>query len=215
LIPASRSIVIVANAHNPTILHPAFLRAQHIVGDQFISVDESLICTGALSYVAFSNGINITVEASRLVVRDTLPEGASPNERPSISEIGQNYIRVLPHVPYTSVGVNFTWVVHQSNPGAIVRDKYIAQGPWTKDLVSAEIGLRYSVRGGQLNIRVAPGQKRGDEKIAETAILTRFNYSFPLDPASLIDNAMSVLSDFANLEKDSRQKCIKLLGMAG
>ena len=91
------SVVVIAQDHNPTILHPAFLTSQGIVPDDWQLADAPL-CTPAFSFAKYKNGITFDVESNRFVVTEESPAGNPEDSR--ISELAIAYTGTLPHVRY-------------------------------------------------------------------------------------------------------------------
>jgi len=97
------SIVVLAEGHNPTILHPAFLTSQDIVPQDW-QLAEDPVCTPAASLVKYDNGIQFSVQSNRLqVFQAEPPENVGSSEIPALAD---RYIKTLPHVRYKAVGVN-------------------------------------------------------------------------------------------------------------
>src|SRR4030043_307057 len=97
------SIVVLAQAHNPSILNPDFLKNNNIVSPTF--TPKTVVCSMPVAQVVYDEGISILAEFERLQFIDTIPEripGGSP-----IPEIAVRYVDTLPHVRYTAVGINF------------------------------------------------------------------------------------------------------------
>ena len=63
------NVVVTAAAHNPTVLHPAFLESQGIVTGA--EPMEPPICTPAFASVKYKNGLAFAVTGDRLDVTDT------------------------------------------------------------------------------------------------------------------------------------------------
>src|SRR5688572_20388198 len=97
------AVVVTADAHNPSILHPAFLTAQNVVPAKW-EPGEPPLCTPAVSVVKYRNGITFTVEAAKLQVANARPP--EEPERDPVFPLAANYVRTLPHVKYTGVGIN-------------------------------------------------------------------------------------------------------------
>ena len=85
LIILNTSVVIVASAHNPSILHPAFLQAQEIVPLDWETIEQP-ISTPAFSITKYSNGIVFIAESNKFQVRDD-----NPSENISESEIPKEW----------------------------------------------------------------------------------------------------------------------------
>src|SRR3989338_2693512 len=99
----SFSIVILAQAHNPSILNPDFLKNQGIISN--LLTPNKIICTPPVAQVSYVEGISITAEFDKLQFTDVSPKRI-PLESP-VPEISEKYIKTLPHVKYTAIGLNF------------------------------------------------------------------------------------------------------------
>lgn len=97
------SIVVLAQAHNPSILNPDFLKNNGIIDLSF--KPNNVICTPPVAQVSYVEGISIMAEFEKLQFIDTL-KTRIPFESP-IPEIAIKYIKTLPYVRYTAVGLNF------------------------------------------------------------------------------------------------------------
>lgn len=123
------SIVILAQAHNPTILNPDFLKNQGIIESSF--TPNNVICTPPVAQVTYKEGITIMAEFEKLQFIDTIPSRI-PFESP-IPEISKKYINALPHVRYTAVGLNFIGHYRCKDKEfalAFLPKKFLKDGAW-------------------------------------------------------------------------------------
>lgn len=95
-------IVILASAHNPSIISPQWVKENHLIAEepkQFVHTpDFSLFDSELLSLIADRQRLQITAKKHDV---DTLK---------SLVGIGKGYIELLPHIPYKALGVNFVWL---------------------------------------------------------------------------------------------------------
>lgn len=112
--PLEVSAVVLAQNHNPTILHPSFLAAEGIVPATW-ELAAPPLSMPPLATIAYTNGISFAADETRFLVRDIRPVGG--RERFRACRLAQAYIDRLPHVPYTAVGINFQAFVE--GPAAI------------------------------------------------------------------------------------------------
>ena len=123
------SIVVVAQAHNPSILNPDFLKVQGIVDPSF--TPSNVICTPPVAQVSYKEGITIMAEFQKLQFIDAAAERipfASP-----IHDIAIKYINTLPHVKYTAVGLNFAGhylCKDKESALALLPSKFLKDGEW-------------------------------------------------------------------------------------
>lgn len=138
------SVVVVADAHNPTILNPDFLASQRIVPKSWGWEVAEAITTPPLAMVRYENGVNVTVEQNKIQISD--PNVGDGPEQSKITEIAAAYVEILPHVRYTAVGNNFQSLIPRSNPGDYLKDRFLKEGEWTKspsDLDAVGVQLSY------------------------------------------------------------------------
>lgn len=152
------SVVVMANGHNPTILHPSFLKTQQIVP---FSDDElrEVICTPAFSTVKYTNGISFLVDGPKFQLTDNYNDDYPHKklEDSKVAEYACNYIAQLPHVKYRAVGVNFLIFKENCNPEKEILVRFLREGTWNDDNLKAEaLGLKfvYSVENTKLGISV-------------------------------------------------------------
>ncbi|QIF04645.1 hypothetical protein [Roseimicrobium sp. ORNL1] len=149
------SVVIIADTHNPSILHPSFLTANKIVPESWKQVDP-LMTTPAFSVVNYDNGTSFTAEPTKFQVLSHSEEG-----RATIASMASSYLGVLPHVRYTAVGINLTAAIGMDDPPSWIRERFIKPGPWTErheELVATAFKLTYKVDGALLTVSCEPGK---------------------------------------------------------
>jgi hypothetical protein len=169
------SVVILAQEHNPTILHPAFLAAQRIVPADWQVADKPL-CTPAFSIARYNNGISFTVESNRFVVTEEKPAG-KPGES-MIAAIAVLYAETLPHVRYKALGVNFNGYCLHQEPERFVIERFLKAGPWNDEVRPMKaLGSRfvYDVEDAVLRFGLDGGQVRREEQ-SQPAILISGNF---------------------------------------
>ena len=108
----SVSVVVTAEFHNPSILNPDFLKFRGIVPQDW-NVAET-ITTPPVSVVKYDNGVEWTVDQSRLTVAER--SGPEFGDSYRVHGLVVKYLRQLPHVPYRSLGLNCQVRTPQTNP---------------------------------------------------------------------------------------------------
>jgi hypothetical protein len=205
------SVVVVAEAHNPSILHPAFLEAQGIAPSTW-TLAEAPICTPALSFVRYSNGIVFTVDARKLQVLQMSPP-RSVNEI-GVSNLAQKYVECLPHVPYRAVGVNFSAVVEDAHASTTIIDRFLKQDA-IQDQLSAlkAVGLRFvlALDSGELRIDCDPGEVETATG-KKSGILVKANSHTDLDPGRR-QAATEVISTFSDRFQSLAERTRLILGL--
>lgn len=193
----STTIVILAQDHNPTILHPSFLVSQGIIPKEQ-KLLESPLCTPAFALVKYNSGIVFSVEINRFQVADSKPpEDFRSSEAPSLA---RKYIEKLEYVRYTAVGVNFTAAIEQDHPESFIIRRFLVAGPWNddKNKMSA-LGLRfvYQLPQATLTWSCDAGQfKRAGENETRKGIVISGNYQCDVTSESVLDDTKKAISRF-------------------
>lgn len=145
------SIVIVANDHNPTILNPDFLKMQKIVPDEWgWELANPPIATPPFATVQYKTGVSISVESNRLQVTDN--KTSSPVES-KVTQIVDRYIKVVPHVRYTSIGINFRQIIEMEQVDAFLKEHFLKEDIYScdkNDLKSIGLKFVYHLDAGRL-----------------------------------------------------------------
>lgn len=198
----NEAVVVVAQAHNPSILHPFFLKSQNIVPEDWEPV-EPPICTPPFSIAKYPDGTVFTVEENKFQVLKAPPTTNIGESR--VPEFAIKYIQTLPHVGYKAVGINFGSILEKTNPENYIIDRFIRSGPWNEAplLLSAlSLTFIYAVDGGTLNISIEPAQRSylvtGE---FQQGIMVKANYHFALPAQDPLAEAIKAIAEFPNRYK--------------
>jgi hypothetical protein len=199
------TVVVLADEHNPTILHPSFLESQKIVPPEWDAPLE-VMTTPALSTVVYPNGIRFTVESRKLQVLDgKLPDNPGESAVPSLAS---RYIRRLPYVRYKSVGVNFVGLIECDDANALLIKRFLAHGPWNDRSLrptGLAMHLFYPAPGARLRLTFDPGtveDTRNETTLKGLIVSANYHSDLPKDeghPSSptRLASAMSAINRFA------------------
>lgn len=206
--------VVLAEHHNATILHPAFLRAQGIVPEDWTLATDP-ICTPPLATASYTNGIVFTVEPDKLQVVDNLPaQDIATSPLPTLITA---YVRTLPHVHYTAVGVNLTGFVACPDPESFLTSRFLTPGAWNSSALPLQaLGLRfvYPAPPGLLNLSCdVGGVRRNQESDEMMAVIVRANYHTPLTTDSRPDEASAAIGLFTQRAAHFRHIAGVVLGL--
>lgn len=166
-----QSVVILAEQHNPTILHPYFLSNQGIVPKDW-QLAQSPVCTPAVATVKYNNGFVFLSQPKRLQVQDTQCRVEGPNVH--VMQCAQKYVENVPHVGYKAVGLNFTAALKHPHPELFLVERFLKAGPWndgTLNLTSCGVNLTYPAESGTLTLRCDPGTFRQSNQPKESAAI--------------------------------------------
>jgi len=189
------SVVVLAQDHNPSILHPSFLSSQKIVPEEWELADPPL-CTPPLSMVKYKNGIVFTVETNKLqVLQAPPPEQLAASEVPKLVA---SYIEKLPHVRYTAVGINIAVGMPHPSPEQFLIDKFLSfKDPQLK---STALRFVFSIDSGVLNLACNPGTieeaGQGGGAVKLSGIIVNGNYHSELPGDNPLEEAKQVIATF-------------------
>ncbi len=170
------SAVVLAQGHNPTILHPSFLQNEGIVPPEW-EPSKPPVCTPPFAAVSFTSGFSFVVEQERLVVSFS---GEKAELRIlDVAEMAMKYTAKLPHVSYTAVGINFDTFYPMNDPAGWILQRFIRQGPWNSEelpLAAAKQGLTYNFPDCQLNISIEAGSRSDKNQNSQSGVVLHANY---------------------------------------
>ena len=122
------SVVVLAEANNPTIINPDFLQYNGIV-DRDRQSGSQVISTPAFSQVAFEGGLVVTADPDGVV----FDQSGTSLEMADIAclDAARAYVKTVPHVPYRAVGLNpKAYVVRENSTQGGVSEGLISRGAW-------------------------------------------------------------------------------------
>jgi len=96
-------IVILAEAHNPSILSPQWLKDNELITEK----PDQFVHTPDFSFFNSKN-YHLVVDRQRLQVTT---KKTTKQLLEALKNFALNYCKILPHIPYKSIGMNFTWNV--------------------------------------------------------------------------------------------------------
>jgi hypothetical protein len=207
------SVVVAAEAHNPTILHPAFLEARNIVPADW--KPSEVVCTPPVAMVKYNGEeLVISVDMARLQVIDNSP-GDQPERSPA-AEVAAKYITELPHVNYKAVGVNFTVFSPLESAERWLLERFLKpDGSWQEQYAPKAIGLRFvfALPDGTLTLRVDAGTVKRREQSERFGVLVNANCNYDLPADKKLEIAVQALSRFADNCKLVRERINAVLGL--
>lgn len=158
---ANVSLVVAAEQHNPTVLHPAFLQAEGVVPADW-EITEGPICTPAISMVSFAERFTFRVEPPRLEIVDDMPRGNGTGS--PVCELAEKYVQKLPHVHYKAVGANFSAFYHCEDPDTFMLRRFLKPDTsknWEPEPVSMGVQLSFPVTHAMFHLTLRPGREQG------------------------------------------------------
>lgn len=173
------NIVVLASAHNPSILNPDFLKNNGIVDKDIKPIE--VICTPPFSQVKFEDKTSIFVDTERLTFADSEPDRLP--SKTGIPQMAIKYLDVLTHVPYTAVGINFNCFFEFSHmpPTRFIMNRFINKEIWNEFDDKSVLGLKFSLNNTTPvvhNIEINPGMilnKKAGKQFPIVAIKSNFH----------------------------------------
>ncbi|MBN1330475.1 MAG: hypothetical protein JXA54_13455 [Candidatus Heimdallarchaeota archaeon] len=101
------SIVILAEAHNPSIISPDWIAKNSLIPESPIT----FIHTPDLSGFD-SKSFNLVVDRQRLQLT---AKKTNAKITETLTTIIAKYFELLPHIPYLRLGINFDWIIEEDN----------------------------------------------------------------------------------------------------
>lgn len=173
------------------------------------------ISTPILSQVKYQNGITVMFEPSKLSV--TL-EGEEVDGA-EIADLVGSIILVLPHVPYTGVGINFHAVEEMESANSILIERVIKKGPWCNDeLAPSQLSTKFVYERGdtsRLNLTVTSARalKKSSEPPEEKDVLLfDANFHSDLPDAEVVPQITSVLKSFDEKQTEFHNRIQDFMG---
>lgn len=206
------TVVVVAQDHNPSILHPSFLTASGIVSGE-LELSGDPVSTPAFSRVVYENGITFQAEPSRIQVLD----GRPPQDltKYSVPKYAAKYIESLPHVPYRAVGINFTSICADPKPNETITRRFLREGPWNDpDQPAKDLGLRlvYDAPPGVVRFSIDAGAvRRGEDDQRHTGVLIQANYHTDVEaPDDVLGQTLRFIHMCAERWTDCRSRVARI-----
>lgn len=152
------SIVVIGQDHNPTILNPDFLQIQNIVPKEWgWKISKQPITVPPFAIVQYDNGVSITVEQNKLQVSENKTNDPTTSK---IAEVVRQYVKVLPYVHYTAVGINFHNIIDIQDP-KYLKERFLKQGSWdssSRPVDAVGLKLVYPLSGGRIVLSLDSGE---------------------------------------------------------
>ncbi|MBI3988768.1 MAG: hypothetical protein HY347_04040 [candidate division NC10 bacterium] len=204
LIWTGANVVLLAQSHNPSIVSPEWLQKYQIVDEN----PEDFVHTPVFSLFR-SQTFQLLVEQQRSQFSLRILNEASLHH---LQAATANYAQLLPHVPYTAVGLNYAWRGLAERPGEgfeLVERLFLSEAgrAWRDH-------LKGQVRAGMILYQVSESYRL---RLLVEPLLTPeghlsldFNYHFDVRSFQEAIKAVNRLQDFF---KDAQQIANRLLGL--
>ncbi|MBI4776686.1 MAG: hypothetical protein HY788_21325 [Deltaproteobacteria bacterium] len=153
------NVVILAEFHNPSILNPDFLKGKKVVPQDW-QVAENLI-TPAFASVKFVAGVSFFVDRERLEIKQEC--GGDFLENYYIYDLASKYVKLLPYVRYTTMGLNWQVSIEKEEPEKYITNTFVNCKPFRDsrlDILSSSVNISFEVRNTLCNLNLVPGRAK-------------------------------------------------------
>jgi hypothetical protein len=186
------SIVILAQAHNPSIISPDWVQKVLLIKEP----PSNFVHTPPFSLFDSASFL-LTVDTERL---ELVPKALDEEHILICGQAASAYLRTLPHIPYRTVGLNYIW---EYSPESLKKPM-----PRLKLLID-DFGLNSLFKGRRItydgNIRVDLSPYKLTIRInyeGEQTIVFNYNFSYAIQTAR---KAANMLKAFLSLKDRSRE----------
>ena len=206
------SSVVVANAHNPSILNHDWLLVNNVLpelpgGWEFA---EPPFTTPPLSSIQYQNNVRIVLDALRLVITaQTLGGNVVVEPDGVVSQLATSYVSILKHIPYVAVGSNFKAYIECANAPRKLVDTFGGTGHWTDGLASLSIKLNHGIGDCERHLDVSSSTaQKSEENESKTVevVLVSANYHREISDKDMalqaIGETSADLEDFMKFTTD-------------
>jgi len=198
------SIVVVAQNHNPTILNPDFLKFNEIAPKDW-ELAAPPICVAPMAQVAFKNGVSIVAQFDKVIFAEAVLDKSAEDLR--IAKIARKYIEILPHVNYSSVGINPKGhiVFAENNVQEYLVETFLTDGPW-RDIgnspIKASIKLAYTLDRCKCALTIDEAILQTPEKPAIPVLLFASNFHHDIAGATKKEKLADLFQTIDNWNDD-------------
>lgn len=178
------AIVVLSEGNNPRLLNPDFLERNEIVPKEW-SV-ENVLVTPPFAQVDYANGLQILVEEHKL--QFTCSQPGSFDWIGELPRIASLYLKVLPHVSYRAVGLNFNFKCEdlaEAEAKSRLIDEMLKEGPWLshrEGITGTVLELQYRSFQPNMNVKISVVEEaiegNGKRKLRGFMLSVNFHHDF-------------------------------------
>lgn len=206
LITQEFGIIIAAKNHKPTILNPDFLKYSGIVPTEW-ELARQPIYTQSVSQVAFTNGIVIIAEPTRVMFIEAIEN--KPVEEIAVAAIAKKYVEALPNVEYEAVGINPRgYVAFEKDIDAarlFITETLLSAGSWQEagtSPVRATLNLAYTLERGPFYLSVNEAALRNPDETSTPIVLFSGSFSYEVKSETPVERKNSIHQGIDNWQAD-------------
>jgi hypothetical protein len=206
LITQEFGIIIAAKNHKPTILNPDFLKYSGIVPIEW-ELARQPIYTQSISQVAFTNGIAIIAEPTRIMFIEAI-ENKAVSEI-AVPAIAKKYVEALPNLEYEAVGINprgyITFDQQQDAARLFLTETLLSPGAWQEvgtDPMRATLNLAYTLERCPFYLSVNEAALRNPDETSTPILLFSGSFSYEVKTETPLERKTSLHQILDNWQAD-------------
>ena len=184
-------IVILASAHNPSIISPQWLKDKSLIAeepDHFVHTpDFSLFESESYLLVVDNQRMQITVKKQDTTTLE------------SLANVASGYVKALPHIPYKALGLNFVWSIEVGNGEELPK---IGLSINKSDLLSVFEGYEVDCGGIIYARKELYVLKVVVEPQGANTLIHNFNYNHELEGMS-VEAIVKLINNFSIIKENS------------
>ena len=184
-------IVLIASAHNPSIMAPQWLKDESLILEE----PSHFVHTPDLA-IFESESFSLVVDNHRLQIAVKKQDNESLK---SLANIVSNYVKLLPHIPYKALGLNIIWTIEVDDGEELPK---IELNINKSDLMPVFGGYEVDC-GGIIYARKEPYMlKVVIELQGGNTLVHNFNYNYELEDMS-VEYIVKLIDNFLTMKEDS------------
>lgn len=187
------SVVLVAESNNPTILNPDFL-SRHVLPGPVDPTSQAAppICTPVLARVAYDNGVKVQSEPHRVVFEQGAPTGSL--SRTYTAQLARSYIQAVPHVRYTAIGFNPSFLLDEENSYSRFQHRVSSALPMAHSRVVPTVDLKaaYSFPDRRVSVESLAARSTGERAGEHLRLLLRSNVHHDISDSDPDDRVLAM-----------------------
>ncbi len=206
LITQELGIIIAAKNHKPTILNPEFLKYSGIIPDSW-ELARQPISTPSVSQIAFTNGVVIVAEPTRIIFIESIENKAITEI--TIANIAKKYVQTLPNVEYEAVGLNprgyITFEQQQDTARQYIADTLLSSGTWQEigtAPVRATLNLAYTLERCPFYLTVNEAALRNPDETTTPIVLFNGSFSYEINSEIISERLIKMNQIIDNWQAD-------------
>lgn len=194
------AVVIVGENLNPMLIHDSLLKANGVIPDEFVPMQENQASTPQFSSVKYTNNILLMSDTTRMQIRNELPPLNISESY--VDEIAEKYVLANPQT-YHSMGLNMLSIISVANPTVFLFETFMnrtrIRPSETLPLSGVDFTLHFKLDDALLHLAFKPGRMtRGDETLE--GVIIDANYHMDIAQGGTRD-------EFAALIKTYPKRC--------